>query len=290
MNEIGSASRPTEPAVQRRTRRSKKPQVYERRASTMPQPTMPYVTLDNDQHASSLKKEQSRVTMESIEANDQETITNIVTPAVDRTHTAATKELEMLNGEKVLKLSTKDTHQENNTGAVNIGGHDRPAIEAKTISGDTNDQDYLHVLYPGGGNFNKLRKKQSFLQSLLENCVAGYLTEGPRGKRKFVSEHILDKIPGGLHVYCKETGEIYKPDETDAFYRVSQRLRDIKKYRLNATKKAKSGHSGGLKRPGGRGSKCFVKRNLGYVASIWLPSFLGSCNSTYLFLIFRVIR
>lgn len=196
-------------------------------------------------------KEQSRVIMESMEASDQETITNIVKPAKDRTLTTATKGLE-------LKVPNSDTHHKDNTGEDNIGGHDWPTKEAKIIDVDTEDQDYPHVLYPGGGNFNKLRKKQSYLQSLVENCVAGYLTEGSGGKRKFVKEHILDKIPGGLHVYCKETGQIYKPDETDAFSRVSQKLRDVKKYRLEATKKAKSRRSGGLKSPGGRGSKCYV--------------------------------
>ena len=249
----------------------------------MPQPTMPSLELEVDHQVRSslLLKGQPRVSLESIDAKDQMRNTKKAKIGED---TADAKDLEMLNGENVVKVSTHDTDREKDKGEDINGGRDESTTEGKTLNGDTEEQAYPHVLYPGGGDFNKLRKKQSFLQSLLENCVAGYLTEGPRGKRKFVKEHILDKIPGGLHVYCKETGQIYKPDETDAFYRVSQRLRDIKKYRLNATKRAKSGHSGGLKRPGGRGSKCFVKRNRGYFDSIWLPSFLGSCNSTTCFL------
>ena len=35
-------------------------------------------------------------------------------------------------------------------------------------------------------------------------------------------------------VYNKETGTAYQPDEHEAFDRVSQKIRDIKKYRLKA--------------------------------------------------------
>jgi hypothetical protein len=35
-------------------------------------------------------------------------------------------------------------------------------------------------------------------------------------------------------VFNKETGQVYQPDDHEAFERVSQKIRDIKKYRLKA--------------------------------------------------------
>ena len=49
-----------------------------------------------------------------------------------------------------------------------------------------------------GGNFNKLRKKQTYLEQLLRDNVEGYISSN--SKREFVKEKILDKIPGGLKV------------------------------------------------------------------------------------------
>jgi len=93
------------------------------------------------------------------------------------------------------------------------------------------EQALEHVLYPGGGNFNKLRKKQVFLNTLLEDSVDGYIQSN--SKRHFVKEEILAKIPGGLKVHSKERGHIYEPSDTEAFDRISQKLRDIKKKRLS---------------------------------------------------------
>ena len=233
----------------------------------MPQPTMPSLELEVDHQVRSslLLKGQPRVSLESIDAKDQMRNTKKAKIGED---TADAKDLEMLNGENVVKVSTHDTDRENDKGEDINGGRDESTTEGKTINSDTEEQAYPHVLYPGGGDFNKLRKKQAFLDSLVHNCVDGYVTEGPDGKRKFVKEHILDQIPGGLHIYRKETGQIYKPDENDAFARVSQRIRDIKKNRLRATK-AEIGRNGGLKNPGGRGSKCDV-----WAGEILLLSFL----------------
>ena len=54
-----------------------------------------------------------------------------------------------------------------------------------------------------GGNFNKLRKKQIFLEQLLKDNVEGYI--GSDSKREYVKEMILDKIPGGLKVSTAAT-------------------------------------------------------------------------------------
>jgi len=117
--------------------------------------------------------------------------------------------------------------------------------EAKDAKGNKEDDDeeeqvYPHVLYPGGGDFNKLRKKQKFLNSLIESCVDGYLAAGSH-KRHFVKENILDKIPGGLFVHHKEKEHIYQPEEQEAFERVAQKIRDIKKYRMQAMKSKRGG-------------------------------------------------
>jgi hypothetical protein len=76
-----------------------------------------------------------------------------------------------------------------------------------------------------------------FLNQLLESCVDKYIDA--RSKREFVKEEILSKIPGGLHIFDKQTGELYLADEMEAFDRVSQKLRDIKKFRLNGIKRSK---------------------------------------------------
>ena len=51
----------------------------------------------------------------------------------------------------------------------------------------------------------------------------------------------MSQIPGGLHVFEKETGQMYQPDDMEAFDRISQKLRDIKKHRLYGLKRSKGG-------------------------------------------------
>jgi hypothetical protein len=89
-----------------------------------------------------------------------------------------------------------------------------------------------------------------FLNELLDSCVDKYIDA--RNKREFVKEEILVKLPGGLHVYDKDTGDLYLPDELEAFERVAQKLRDIKKFRLNSIKRATSGTEG---KPGRKSKK-----------------------------------
>ena len=89
-----------------------------------------------------------------------------------------------------------------------------------------------------GGNFNKLRKKQTFLEKLLQDNVEEYVASST--KRQFVKENILDKIPGGLKIFSKEKGEAYTPDLNEAFDRVSQKIRDIKKRRIQVAMGAAS--------------------------------------------------
>ena len=69
--------------------------------------------------------------------------------------------------------------------------------------------------------------------------MEGYISS--QSKREFVKEKILDRIPGGLKVFSKEKGEVYVPDSHEAFDRVSQKIRDIKKYRLKAANQAAAG-------------------------------------------------
>lgn len=93
-----------------------------------------------------------------------------------------------------------------------------------------------------GGHFNKLRKKQVFLNQLLDSCVDKYIDA--RNKREFVRDEVLIKIPGGLYVFDKDTGDLYTPNDLEAFERVAQKLRDIKKFRLNSIKRATAGNEG----------------------------------------------
>ena len=69
--------------------------------------------------------------------------------------------------------------------------------------------------------------------------MEGYIASN--SKREFVKHKILDKIPGGIKVFSKEKGTIYTPDVHEAFDRVSQKIRDIKKYRLKAANQAANG-------------------------------------------------
>lgn len=94
------------------------------------------------------------------------------------------------------------------------------------------DQSPVHILFPGGGDFNKLRKKQKFLHTLLEENVDAYITS--TRKRQFV-KNLLAQIPGGIKIYSKTLRHVYDPEENEAFHRVAQKLRDIKKYRKKRT-------------------------------------------------------
>lgn len=75
------------------------------------------------------------------------------------------------------------------------------------------------------------------MNNLLESSVDAYIV-APQ-KRTFVREEILQKIPGDLYIFSKESGQLYQPDEHEAFERISQKLRDRKKQRLIALKKEK---------------------------------------------------
>ena len=79
-----------------------------------------------------------------------------------------------------------------------------------------------------------------FLNELLESCVDKYIDA--RNKREFVRDEVLIKIPGGLYVFDKDTGDLYTPNDLEAFERVAQKLRDIKKFRLNSIKRATAGN------------------------------------------------
>lgn len=91
------------------------------------------------------------------------------------------------------------------------------------------------ILYPAGGAFNKLRPKQTFLESLLQKNWAGYSTAPAHEKKAFVLDNIFNpirasgrvlKIFKGKH---PSRGRLVEPKEDEAYERLAQKLRDMKK-------------------------------------------------------------
>lgn len=81
------------------------------------------------------------------------------------------------------------------------------------------------ILYPAGGCFNRLRAEQVFLNDLLRSCFVGW--EKADNKKKFVISNILNKIPGGIWIYDRETGRAIRPEKKDAENRILQVRRSI---------------------------------------------------------------
>lgn len=89
------------------------------------------------------------------------------------------------------------------------------------------------VLYPCGGAFNKLRATQEsrYLHELLDNNIEGYYDA--ENRRLFIINNILSKIPGGLRAWDKTEKLSVQLDEEDAYRRVAQKIRDMKKNHPN---------------------------------------------------------
>ena len=92
------------------------------------------------------------------------------------------------------------------------------------------------VLYPSGGAFNKLRSSDEsrYLHKLLDSNIQGYYSA--RSRRLYIIDNILSKIPGGLRVWDKSLKRSVLLEKEDAYRRVAQKIRDMKKYRPGVTK------------------------------------------------------
>jgi hypothetical protein len=115
-----------------------------------------------------------------------------------------------------------------------------PTLEMESNDlGDCSVHDELDVvLYPAGGCFNKLRKKQVFLEHLLRQHWAGYIGSPPLLKREYVKRHILQSIRDSgrtLKIFrgsSLENGTYLIPQEDAAFKLIGQKFRGITKASL----------------------------------------------------------
>ena len=87
------------------------------------------------------------------------------------------------------------------------------------------------VLYPSGGAFNKLRStaESRYLHKLLDDNIEGYYRA--ENRRLYIIDNILSEIPGGLRVWDKGLKRSVLLEKEDAYRRVAQKIRDMKKYR-----------------------------------------------------------
>jgi hypothetical protein len=76
---------------------------------------------------------------------------------------------------------------------------DSDAEDSNGDDGDSEERDDRVILYPAGGRFNRLRRKQHFLNTLLTNSFEGW--ENAPNKKDYVVHNILSKIPGGIWVF-----------------------------------------------------------------------------------------
>lgn len=84
----------------------------------------------------------------------------------------------------------------------------------------SDDDDDRVILYPAGGRFNRLRRKQHFLNDLLQSSFEGW--ELAQNKKEFVCHHILSKIPGGIWVFDREREIPVRTDPKDVENRILQ--------------------------------------------------------------------
>lgn len=92
-----------------------------------------------------------------------------------------------------------------------------------------------YVLYPSGGTWNKLRAtpEARFLNELLVKNMQDYYNA--RNRRLFIINNILRLIPGGLRAWDKQKNQSFLLDEEEAYRRVAQKIRDMKKSRPDIT-------------------------------------------------------
>lgn len=82
------------------------------------------------------------------------------------------------------------------------------------------DNDDRVILYPAGGRFNRLRRKQHFLNELLQQSFEGW--EQAQNKKDFVCRNILSKIPGGIWVFDREREVPVRTNAKDVENRILQ--------------------------------------------------------------------
>jgi hypothetical protein len=97
----------------------------------------------------------------------------------------------------------------------------------------------IAVLYPRGGAFNKLRGEQTLLENLLKDCLHGYcqLKATATEKKNYVKAYILDRLDDCGHAFMifdgdhPERGKLVQPSESEAYKKIMQKLRSMKKER-----------------------------------------------------------
>lgn len=67
----------------------------------------------------------------------------------------------------------------------------------------------------------------------MEEKLDGYYRAANR--KAFIINHILSQIPGGLRAWNKDNNSSYLLDKEEAYQRIGQKLRDIRKVRLTST-------------------------------------------------------
>jgi len=94
---------------------------------------------------------------------------------------------------------------------------------------DEDEVEGHYVLYPSGGAFNKKRqsKENEHLNCLLAKNITAYSKS--KNRRDFIVSNILSQLPGGLYVWDKEKNHARLLDEEEAYNRLTQRIRDMKK-------------------------------------------------------------
>lgn len=101
------------------------------------------------------------------------------------------------------------------------------------------------VLYPRGGAFNKLRAGQSFLENLLQDSLDGYiqLKNCAAVKKSYVKKHIFDCLDSSGHLFMiyegdhPDRGRLIQPSKMEAYKKIMQKLRSMKKERQASAKK-----------------------------------------------------
>ena len=114
---------------------------------------------------------------------------------------------------------------------------DKCILETLNPDIEQNDDCDDVILYPAGGAFNKLRKKQQFLESLLKSQWQRYSEASINTKKEFVMTNVLTPIYQSgrqfkiYNLNHRDTGEeeYTIPNLDMACERIAQKLRDMKK-------------------------------------------------------------
>ena len=178
-----------------------------------------------------------------IHENDEDTPNKVETTSCsntndDRSFSTAVSTRHIENADRANNTSTEDIHP---TTVSNIDS-----------SYDGHGVDDV-ILYPAGGAFNKLRKKQQYLESLLKSHWYGYSQASTNLKKDYVVTNILApmynsgrqfKIYNPYHQCQEGEAEYTIPNVDIAYERMAQKLRDMKKSQTAELYHKRSANSG----------------------------------------------